>query len=111
MNTLRTLQAESGNATGGAAVVDAADYGTAGQVHNGDKLSGSPPRTLKPSEGDSESNRMSLSSLYSLGSGIYNGAARAIGTSYPSSVTGSEAEGKQLQRTTPLFQFTKMHDS
>lgn len=46
---------------------------------------------LKPSEGDTESNRMSFSSLYSLGSVVYSGA-RALTTSYPSSIAGSEMD-------------------
>ncbi|KAF2473228.1 uncharacterized protein BDR25DRAFT_282566 [Lindgomyces ingoldianus] len=49
-----------------------------------------PPR----SEGEPESNRMSFSSLYSLGSAIYN---TTRGISGPSSVTGSEPEGVRVE--------------
>lgn len=48
-----------------------------------------PPR----SEPDAESNRLSFSSLYSIGSAIYN---TTRGLSGPSSLAGSEPEGKPL---------------
>ena len=53
------------------------------------------PRQQKP-EGDIESNRMSFSSLYSLASNVYNGAR---GFSGPSSVAGSDSDGKRLSPT------------
>ncbi|KAF2843320.1 hypothetical protein M501DRAFT_994216 [Patellaria atrata CBS 101060] len=48
-------------------------------------------KTSRASQVETESNRMSFSSLYSLGSAIYNGA-RGTATSGPSSVAGSESE-------------------
>lgn len=45
-------------------------------------------------EGEGEAHRLSFSSLYSLGSAIYSGAARSAGMSGPSSVAGSEPDGK-----------------
>lgn len=61
-----------------------------------------PPQTLAlpdtayrqpaKTDGDAESNRMSFSSLYSLGSAIHSTGAR--GLSGPSSVAGSEPEGR-----------------
>lgn len=46
------------------------------------------PTTMSPA--DKESNRMSFSSLYSLGSQIYNSAR---GSGGPSSIAGSEPDG------------------
>jgi inositol-hexakisphosphate/diphosphoinositol-pentakisphosphate 1-kinase len=48
-------------------------------------------RPSKPLDADAESNRLSFSSLYSLGSAIYN-SAKGITASGPSSVAGSEPE-------------------
>ena len=100
LTALNAIQAESGNtiATGGSAIVDAAEHGILGQIQTGDRLPDSPNQLLKPSEGDLDSNRMSFSSLYSLGSVIYNGA-RSLAASYPSSVAGSEPEGEQSHST------------
>ena len=54
------------------------------------------------SEGDTESNRMSFSSLYSLGSAIYNGTR---GKSSPSSVADSEPEGMPAPEQAQPLQF------
>lgn len=48
----------------------------------------------KPADPETESNRLSFSSLYSLGSAIYD-RARGVGVSGPSSAAGSEAECKE----------------
>jgi inositol hexakisphosphate/diphosphoinositol-pentakisphosphate kinase len=48
------------------------------------------------SEADLDSNRMSFSSLYSIGSAIYPANTRAM--SGPGSIAGSEAEGESLIR-------------
>jgi hypothetical protein len=50
-------------------------------------------RPGKPSDPETESNRLSFSSLYSLGSAIYD-RARGVGVSGPSSAMESEAERK-----------------
>ncbi|KAF2145144.1 uncharacterized protein K452DRAFT_356452 [Aplosporella prunicola CBS 121167] len=49
---------------------------------------------------DKESNRMSFSSLYSLGSQIYN-SARVSATSGPSSLTGSEPDIRSMDHSAP----------
>jgi hypothetical protein len=56
-------------------------------------------RQLKPSDPETESNRMSFSSLYSFGSGIMNGV-KGISGSGPSSVAGSEPDCSYTPRAT-----------
>lgn len=76
-----------------------------------------PPQTLAlpdtayrqpaKTDGDAESNRMSFSSLYSLGSAIHSTGAR--GLSGPSSVAGSEPEGTPF--TSPCYRIFTVVDT
>lgn len=57
---------------------------------------------LKASEADTESNRLSFSSLYSMGSAIHAGS-KGFPTSYPSSVAGSDMDGVLDSLRSPTF--------
>jgi hypothetical protein len=57
------------------------------------------PRSSATAMGDSEANRMSFSSLYSLGSAVYNGTKGSIPSGPPSSTGGSEPDGNCLSST------------
>ena len=69
---------------------------------DGHLVAGQPLVPRHAAEAETESNRLSLSSLYSLGSAIYS-TARGAMQSYPSSIAGSEHERKSLIASAAAF--------